>query len=774
MGPHEYGTPVAVALSLKEEGRARTLPNGGRLWRLRIASPGARALRLSYSQFHLPPGGQFFVYDDETRVVHGAFTARNQKSDGRFATDLTPGSSVILEYYEPPHAAFSGTIQVDEVVHAWKAVGHPAPAKQASSYDPKALPCSINTACPAASDWSAQARATVLIDRGGSTCSGVLLNNTRGDHRPLVLTANHCGSPSPGQTVNWTFKFNYASSSCSAPSETPEYASITGATVRAADSGQRTDFTLLELSSFIPPAYNAYYAGWTLSPGSPALGVTLGHPKGDIRKIAFDDDPLLNYSTRWIATLDRGTAESGSSGSPLFNENHQVIGHLSSALTLDPNTCSGPGGDDNAAQVGFPKLSYNWNQGAAGQRLSDWLDPDGTGATSIGGQSGPPPSSATLWINEVDANSAVGSAEDDAEFVEIAGTAGADLGYADIEIYSCSNGAATLSSTQSIAPGTTLPDDANGTGFFVLGGPGLDATPDQHFSGAGTDVIPNGRGVVVLRDRYGTETFSYQYDQTQNGAPADCPTSRSTRSPGDDYTYPSASSAAKQAASSSASMGFEQETVPGASTSGTVGFVPSPGASNDTVMPVELSSFTALQDDDAILLRWTTASETNNAGFEIQRQRPEAESPEAWRTVSFVEGAGTTSEPQSYRYRLPAASAGTHVLRLRQVDFDGGFEYSPAVEITIAPKVPYRLSAPHPNPLLNQAAFTLTVAHAQQVNLAVYDLLGRRVAVLHQGSVSANAPHRFRIDAAAWPSGVYFLRARGERFTATQKLVVLR
>ena len=767
-GPYPYGARIPVDLSIKEDGQATSMSDGGRVWRIRVESPGAEALRLSYSEYRVPPGGRLFVYTEDARVVRGAFTAQNNKANGRFATDLTPGASVIVEYYEPTDADFSGTVRIGAVVHAWEAAGHPASTKQADTYTPRALSCSINTACPAADAWATEARATVLIDRGGSTCSGVLLNNVRGDHRPFVLTANHCSSPSAGQAVNWTFKFNYASATCTDPADAPGAVSITGATVRAANGGYTTDFTLLELSSFIPPSYNVHYAGWSLASGAPSSGTTMGHPRGDIRKIAFDDDVLYDNSTRWIADLDRGTAEGGSSGSPLFDENHRVVGHLSSALDFEPNTCSGPGGDDNEALIGFPKLSYIWDQGTPGQRVSDWLDPDGTGALSIDGQDGPPSSSDVLWVNEVDGNSAVGSSSDDAEFVEIAGPPGADVSYADVEIYRCTSGSAVLERTETLVAGAALSSSGN-TGYFVLGGPGV-GTAHQRFNGSGVGVIPDGHGLVVLRDRYGDEVFSYQYDLTQNGAPTECPAARTTRSVGDDYDYPSGHAAGKQS-QGSASMGFGPDSAPGSSTPGTVGYVPSPGAPNDTVMPVELTTFTALQDEDAVRLRWRTAGETNNAGFEVQHRSADAQ---AWTALAFVEGAGTTSAPQTYAYRTAQQAAGTHAFRLKQVDIEGSFEYSPVARITVAPTAPFQLTAPHPNPVSGRARFTLSVAKTQQIDLAVYDLLGRRVAVLHQGTLPGGEPKRLRIEAHAWPSGVYLLRARGQQFSAVRRLVVIR
>lgn len=381
----QYGHARPVHIDLKQTQNPDRLPNGDRIWRIAITSAQARAVRLRFDAFRLPPGAQLFTYDPDRRITRGAFTDRNHKPDSSFATDFTPGSTVIVEYIEPPAPPFSGQVQIGGLVHADRLPRQLTGVARKQTQSGSALACSINTACPPAEGWSDQARATVLIDRGGSTCSGVLLNNVQEDETPYVLTANHCGGPAVGDVVDWVFTFNFASTTCADPASPPESPSLVGATVRVSDSYAQSDVLLLELSEPIPPSYNARLAGWSIESGLPDSSVVLGHPRSDIRKITFEHDTLLDYSTRWIATFDEGTIESGSSGSPLFNDAHQVIGHVSGALNFDPASCSGPGGDDNAPTISHPKLSYNWMRGDPGARLSDFLDPQDTGVTSLNG-----------------------------------------------------------------------------------------------------------------------------------------------------------------------------------------------------------------------------------------------------------------------------------------------------------------------------------------------------------------------------------------------------
>lgn len=186
-------------------------------------------------------------------------------------------------------------------------------------------------------------------------------------------------------------------------------------------------------------------------------------------------------------------------------------------------------------------------------------------------------------------------------------------------------------------------------------------------------------------------------------------------------------------------------------------------------LPVELVSFTALQDHGTVLLSWETASETNNAGFEVQMQVDGRYQP-----LGFVDGYGTTTEAQSYQYRLEGLTPGTHRFRLKQIDFDGTFEFSPEVEVTVALIGDYTLSEAFPNPFNPVTQFTLTVSRTQHVVVSAYNLLGQQVATLFEGTLDANAPQTIRFEAADLPSGLYLYRAQGETFSATRQVTLLK
>ncbi|MEM8558413.1 MAG: T9SS type A sorting domain-containing protein [Bacteroidota bacterium] len=195
--------------------------------------------------------------------------------------------------------------------------------------------------------------------------------------------------------------------------------------------------------------------------------------------------------------------------------------------------------------------------------------------------------------------------------------------------------------------------------------------------------------------------------------------------------------------------------------SGTTGFFRKTAAP----LPVELVGFEAQLDGADAVLTWATASETNNAGFAIEHRTPEAE---AFDEVNFVTGMGSTTERQTYAHRVDALVAGTHTFRLRQVDFDGAFAYSPEVEVTVALDAVLALAV-YPNPVASQAA--VRVSAASDVRVVVYDVLGREVAVLLDGPPTA-AP--LRLDAQELPTGLYVVRATTAQGTLTRSLTVTR
>ena len=186
-------------------------------------------------------------------------------------------------------------------------------------------------------------------------------------------------------------------------------------------------------------------------------------------------------------------------------------------------------------------------------------------------------------------------------------------------------------------------------------------------------------------------------------------------------------------------------------------------------LPVEIGTFDALSDGADVTLAWTTTSEKQNAGFEVQHKVNDT-----FEAMGFMEGAGTTSQPQTYSFRADDLAPGQHTFRLKQIDLDGSFHYSPTVATMIDLPGAYLLSAAYPNPFNPQTQFTLMVAQTQQVQVGVYDLLGRQVAQLHNGMLSSNEAHMFRFAGEHLTSGIYLIRAVGEQFATVRQVTLLK
>ncbi|MEO1632162.1 MAG: T9SS type A sorting domain-containing protein, partial [Bacteroidota bacterium] len=189
-------------------------------------------------------------------------------------------------------------------------------------------------------------------------------------------------------------------------------------------------------------------------------------------------------------------------------------------------------------------------------------------------------------------------------------------------------------------------------------------------------------------------------------------------------------------------------------------------------IPVELTTFDVQLDGRAAQLAWATASETNNSGFEVQMRGPQGADFSA---LAFVEGTGTTTEAQAYRFATDALSPGTYTFRLKQVDFDGAFAYSPEVEATIELLDAFELADIYPNPFGARAAtLSLAVRESQAVTVTLYDALGRAVATLHDGWIEAGAALPMEIDATSLANGVYVVRAAGTDFATTRRVTVVK
>jgi hypothetical protein len=187
-------------------------------------------------------------------------------------------------------------------------------------------------------------------------------------------------------------------------------------------------------------------------------------------------------------------------------------------------------------------------------------------------------------------------------------------------------------------------------------------------------------------------------------------------------------------------------------------------------VPVELLSFSASLAANVVTLNWSTATELNNQGFEIERSPDKTN----WRTIGFREGIGTTSEPQHYSYSDNLSDIGSSKLyyRLKQIDFDGSFEYSDIVELEITPSV-FSLSQNYPNPFNPVTKIKYSIPQSSNVVVKVFDVLGDEVTTLVNEQKQAGT-YELAWNGENVPSGVYFYQLKAGSFIKTKKMILLR
>lgn len=197
-------------------------------------------------------------------------------------------------------------------------------------------------------------------------------------------------------------------------------------------------------------------------------------------------------------------------------------------------------------------------------------------------------------------------------------------------------------------------------------------------------------------------------------------------------------------------------------------------------LPVELASFSTQRDGRSVVLAWQTLSEQNNRGFEIQRRSGTAGASnggERWQDIEFVgsqAAGGNSTEALTYSYRVENLDYGTHTFRLVQTDLDNTRTPSAERTVEIGLNKQYDLAEVYPNPVRERGTVEIAVRETQEVTVALYDVLGRRMRVLYEGALSGNTTKPLTIQTRGLASGLYFVRVRGEHFAASQKLMLVR
>jgi hypothetical protein len=381
--PPRFATMLPVQVNPSTAGTWETLPNGLELWRVRITSAGAVSLNLGFTAYHMPPGGELYLYTSDYSQVLGPFTEADNTEHGQLWTPIVEGSEVVVEVSLPASEVSQLQLELTSVNHGF--LDFETAEKSGS--------CNVDVICSQGNSWRSQIRSVGRYTISGSSlCSGALINNTAQNFKPYFLTANHCLSTAQA-AASVVVYWNYDCPTCRAlnsaenatPISTAGFPTQSGAFLRATYAP--SDMTLLELDSPVAASVNAFWSGWNRTGANATNAVAIHHPRGHEKRISFENQATSitsylqnavpgNGTHIRVADWDLGTTEGGSSGSPLFDQNGRIIGQLHGGFA----DCG------NNSSDWYGRFFISWvGGGTNATRLSNWLDPVNTGAMTVNG-----------------------------------------------------------------------------------------------------------------------------------------------------------------------------------------------------------------------------------------------------------------------------------------------------------------------------------------------------------------------------------------------------
>lgn len=374
-----YAIPHEVRITPETHGTWERLDRETMVWRLRITSEDAVSINLGFTRYLMPEGGQLFLYNADQSYVIRPFTAADNAPHGQLWTPPVPTGDIIVELTIPAAQRRHLVLELGSINVGYRGFHEIAMILSGS--------CNVDVICSVGDDWRDEIPAIGVISTGGSTfCTGFMVNNVRNDLTPYFMTARHCNvtaSNAASLVVFW----NYENSFCRTPGQSgsggPGNGSLsqfnTGSIHRAAYSP--SDVTLVELTSSPDPSWFISYAGWDATGADALWAVGIHHPRTQEKRISFQNYPTTTTSYLGnpvpgdgthvrIIDWSLGTTEPGSSGSPLFNQDHRVIGQLHGGYA----SCT------SATSDWYGKFSVSFTGGGTpSTSLRPWLDPDNTG-----------------------------------------------------------------------------------------------------------------------------------------------------------------------------------------------------------------------------------------------------------------------------------------------------------------------------------------------------------------------------------------------------------
>ncbi|MHC4740403.1 MAG: proprotein convertase P-domain-containing protein [Planctomycetota bacterium] len=378
--PFRFAIPRPALINPLDEGTWEQIDEETWLWRLRIFCPGAQSLNLGFTRYRMPKDAALFIYSADEKQVLGPFTDRDNEEHGQLWTPVVLSDDIVVEVTIRAGEMEKLELELTSINHGYRGFE--------KSGSEKADFCNVDVACSAGDPWGDQIRSVGVYSTGGSLfCSGALINNTAEDNTPYFLTADHCNI-NGGNAASMVVYWNYQRPSCgSGRGSLSQYQ--TGAYIVA--SYRNSDFKLVLLDDEPDPSFNVYFAGWNRSSEAPTSAVCIHHPDTDEKSISIENDPTC--ITGWnpgedhcgsavqdhirVGDWDLGTTESGSSGGPLFDANKLIVGQLHGGYAR----CG------NDEPDWFGRFYTSWTGGRTdSSRLSNWLDPLGTGTMTLDGK----------------------------------------------------------------------------------------------------------------------------------------------------------------------------------------------------------------------------------------------------------------------------------------------------------------------------------------------------------------------------------------------------
>lgn len=393
--PWRYGITRQLVLDIEHDGVWTTLPGGAKIWQIAIKSPDAINLSVNFNDFYLPTGSRLHLYNDDRTDISRTYSKNQNRDNKLLGSWFIRGDIIWIEYYEPAYVNESVHLEIGSIIHGYR-MGRVNRLAEVIRGLNDSGDCNYDVNCPIGNDFDVKKdivkKAVALLNLGnGYLCSASLINTTAGDKTPYLLTSNHCLENSDPSF--WSVRFNWMSPSpvCGLGDDSTDIQSnftMSGADIKANNS--LSDFALVQLHNYIPESWDVTFAGWDNSEDLPIFEVGIHHPNGDIMKICRDDSGAVkenaNNTEVWliggisVGTGDGweiGTTESGSSGSPLFNQEGRIIGQLYAGQSF----CIGTQNNNDYDIYG--RFGVSWNTGTTSEtRLIDWLDPLGTGQST--------------------------------------------------------------------------------------------------------------------------------------------------------------------------------------------------------------------------------------------------------------------------------------------------------------------------------------------------------------------------------------------------------